>query len=217
MLGIGKDRKAALAVRDNDRLDELGIGDAIEGLAGLITMGAAWESIDAYYALALALQVDGKSAFSHFAALRVQELLEQGEQSIVANLPETAFEPENLAGIGYNLSRDTEAAEAEFESLRQQADAWHDKRTAYMLAAMGEGRHPDTHPDFWAGFDGDPERVEIPDQGAITAFWNSTRAWWREGGYTIAIPIGLATVFVVGLPFVLRSKRRRRIRQADNW
>src|SRR5690606_17466089 len=44
VLGVGNSDRARTAVGDNDNVKEMGLGDALAGISGLITMGAAWES-----------------------------------------------------------------------------------------------------------------------------------------------------------------------------
>lgn len=209
VLGIGKDGRIRIATGDNDNLKELGIEDAIEGIAGLITLGAAWESVDAFYALALALQADGKSTFAYFAMLRVDELLDDGKKSVVAGLSPDALRAENVEFVGRRFSKDVASTMAEFNQLRQEADAWHKSRTNYMLERLNADQHPDTHGDFWSGFEGDPNRMQLPG-GLIHDFRQGIHALWISGW---AGPL-LFTAFVLALPvaYYFYARRRDRLR-----
>ena len=63
--------------------------DAVRGLAGLIVLGDAWESVDVFHALNVALQRDsvrydrgregGRNTLAYFAWLRCRELIDVGQ------------------------------------------------------------------------------------------------------------------------------------------
>lgn len=210
VLGIGKDGHIRIATGDNDNLKELGIEDAVEGIAGLITLGAAWESVDAFYALTLALQADGKSAFSYFARLRLEELIHSGAKTVVAGLQGDSpqLEPERFQNMPSPV-KDKSGTKAEFTQLRQQADAWHNTRTSYMLERLNAGEHPDTHPDFWSGFEGDPYRMQVPSGVLYEAggFWRAI--WISDASRAIAIFIGGVTLLVAYFFYARRRDRKR--------
>jgi hypothetical protein len=43
-----------------------------------------------------------------------------------------------------------------FRDLRAAADRWQAQRTAFMVARLKTGRHPDTDPSFWNGWQDTP-------------------------------------------------------------
>ena len=129
--------------------------DAVRGISGLIVLGDAWESVDVHWALGAALRADGDSALAKLARLRIDELVSAGKQSL-----HPAFDPHQLlANPGLEGSRggglyesDITAIEAYFKRARASADALQQRRWAFMEARFVEGKHPDTHNDFWHGW-----------------------------------------------------------------
>src|SRR4051812_24611669 len=69
------------------------VDDAVRGLAGLIVLGNAWESVDVFHSLNAALQKDtlgfardrdgGRNTLAYFAWLRCRELIEAGKNSML--------------------------------------------------------------------------------------------------------------------------------------
>ena len=55
--------------------------DAVKGWSGLIELGAAWESVDIYRALALALLRVRAGGLAHVTLMRVRELEPEGKSS----------------------------------------------------------------------------------------------------------------------------------------
>ncbi len=43
-------------------------------------------------------------------------------------------------------------AAREYRRLREEAEEYQAKRTAFMMARLQQGRHPDTDPTFWQGW-----------------------------------------------------------------
>jgi tetratricopeptide (TPR) repeat protein len=148
--------------------------DAARGLAGLIALGASWESVDVFHNLALVLRlVHGKIALSALASLRAAELVAQGKKSLHVNAAATAsgigfpmssyrFEPRNWKEIQrlfgpitrqqYKEMKGKTNLEKEYFLLRKEAEDWNSARTSYMMAQLQAGRHPDTNADFWSEF-----------------------------------------------------------------
>lgn len=144
------------SVEDDGILDAQGLGDAIPGLCGLITLGAAWNSFDVTAALAYALAADGRQTAAKFATTRCQEILVNGGRTMVANAPTDQRELLDLLPhlIGKDVSE-------RFSRLRAKADSWARVRDAYLLERLDRGEHPDTHPAFWSAYDGDPSRIDV--------------------------------------------------------
>lgn len=136
---------------DRGKLRDAGLSDAAEGLAGLITLGEAWESLDVCCALAVALNDEGNASLAYLARLRCRELINAGARSLHPDAPSPDEIAESLSLIGRSAHDQDEIAEF-FEAARAEAEHRRTERTAYMLARLRAGEHPDTHPDFWSGF-----------------------------------------------------------------
>ena len=71
--------------------------DAVRGLAGLVVLGNAWESVDVFHALNVALQRDsvgyergregGRNTLAYLAWLRCRELIDAGKGSMLPDAP----------------------------------------------------------------------------------------------------------------------------------
>jgi tetratricopeptide (TPR) repeat protein len=117
----------------------------IEGISGLIQLGAAWQSPDAFRSLAHVLDSSRLSSLAELAYLREAELLTAGKQCIhpLAKVRD---------GIAPNRSRlleDPQPIRDYFPIARTAADNRNQAWLAYQRARFTEGMHPDTHPDFW--------------------------------------------------------------------
>ena len=126
--------------------------DAPDGLAGLIVMGDAWQSVDIYNALGVALQAHGHTSLDRLAILRARELIQSGKQSINEQL--RADDPnldKAVERIDSFLTR-PEQVDRFYTKARAAADDWHAKRTAFMMERLESGRHPDTDATFWDGY-----------------------------------------------------------------
>ncbi|MCA8935946.1 MAG: hypothetical protein KDB68_07045 [Planctomycetes bacterium] len=214
-LWIGRDGERLLQTSENSRLEEMGLEDAINGICGLITLGAAWESVDAFYTLSLLLQIDGRSSFAYFAMLRVSELLEKGKRSIAGGVPLTA---ESARGPRFRMRYLPQArvaeVEAEFETLRKQAESWQASRTDYMQTRLAGGLHPDTHDDFWDEFEGDPEHMEVPSGAIYEAGGMVMAVLHSDWFWILCIFLGGATLMTA---YYLYAKRRDRKKRATRY
>lgn len=173
-------------------LGRAGIKDAIEGLSGLIVLGDAWESVDVFLALAMALEGRGHAGLALLAKLRVGELLADGRHSLHPDATEQSVR-DKMAWLGmYHL--DKVRSEEFFAQARKYAADWQAHRTAFMSARFQTGLHPDTHAEFWEGYVELPGAPELPD----TPLWERPYA-------NFLIVSGI--VFVAGV-FVLWLWRR---------
>lgn len=124
--------------------------DAIEGLAGLVVLGAAWESVDIFDAIgALAKQRRQNPELVSFSALRVAELQKAGRKSLSTEPLFSQKEPSEWLQERYKL-------------LRDDADLWQKERTEYLVARLNAGRHPDTDPTFWNDWHPRPAPIFSP-------------------------------------------------------
>lgn len=147
---------------------------AVRGLAGLVALGRSWESVDVFHNLAMVLRKQQKTALSAVASLRAWELVDSGKKSIFMGAPANLrpavglalntfsfegrswSETQNIFGkiskADYRKMKGKEIVEKQYYALRDEARAWQDARTQFMLGRLQAGKHPDTHPDFWTGF-----------------------------------------------------------------
>ncbi len=134
--------------------------DAVRGLAGLVVLGNAWESVDIFHALNVALQHDtlgfkqdrdgGRNSLAYLAWLRCRELIDAGKNSMLPDAPKGAALKDRLPRPDFVES--DRLLDPAFANLRAEADAWQEARTAFMLERLNAGRHPDTDPEFWGGY-----------------------------------------------------------------
>lgn len=136
-------------------LEKTGYSDAVEGLSGLITLGAAWESVDIFNALSRALSDQGDAVVAALAQMRVDELLNTGHQSLSKN-----FEKSNPLGLSKNIAMST--MEPYFMRARAEADGWVARRNFFITDQLALGLHPDTHPDFWDDWEETTSPPRIP-------------------------------------------------------
>jgi tetratricopeptide (TPR) repeat protein len=189
--------------------------DAVQGLAGLVALGNAWESVDIFHALNVALQRDslgfergpegGRNTLAYLAWLRCMELIDAGKVSMLPDapkgqdlkplLPRPVFvEPDNIL-------------ESAFRKLRAEAEAWHAARTAFMMSRLKEGRHPDTDPRFWDGYTERPA-PSLPTQ-SISEAYEARRALRERLSLLTVIGVPVLAIVLAGL-LAVRSKARRR-------
>lgn len=138
--------------------------DVVLGLLGLVTLGAAQESVDVYTALAIAMTQQENTSLGLMAALRVDELVAQGLES----LHPVAFKSEDsqvLTSDFYTLSlleEDFAEVESYFDRAREAADEYRIEYASFVQQQLDSGLHPDTDEVF---FDGEPEALlpEMPN------------------------------------------------------
>jgi hypothetical protein len=198
-----------------DLTDPQEADDAVRGLSGLIVLGNAWESVDIFHALNVALQRDslgyqrgregGRNTLAHLAWLRCRELIDSGKGSFLPSAPHGEALKALLPPPGF-----VKAAillNPAFPKLRAEADDWHEARTAFMMSRLEAGRHPDTDPMFWNGYTDRPV-PGLPTRSVPDAYdaWQSSQ---RTMVLLALIGVLLATALMVGL-LVVRSARARR-------
>ncbi len=117
----------------------------IAGISGLIQLGLAWESSDAFRSLAAILDSGEMSSLAELAYLRESELIAAGKGSLhpIARVREL---------IHPNHSRfllNRKPVGVYFPIARAAADRRNAAWVAYQEERFAKGMHPDTHPDFW--------------------------------------------------------------------
>ncbi|MGV3617664.1 MAG: hypothetical protein ACO1SV_20250 [Fimbriimonas sp.] len=168
-----------------------------EGLSGLVVMGNAWESPDAFGALAYLAQDNPRLV--EFGALideRREELVRDGKRMRIPSRLETM-----------PVTNVHDATRREFQRLRTEADAWHGAREAFMLARLKAGKHPDVDADFWQGYEDTPP----PKLDA------SIRPPTTSGAITQTLVL-VGALFLIGLAIlvyaVVNLRRRFKLRAA---
>ncbi|MEP4078320.1 hypothetical protein [Haloferula sp.] len=117
----------------------------VEGIGGLIQLGAAWQSLDAFHALTRALRYDELASLAHLSFNRELELYDAGSRSIH---PLKSVRDK----VHPSQPRETKHREPadEFFVLARAAAVERNKSwNNYQTEQFEKGLHPDTHPDFW--------------------------------------------------------------------
>jgi hypothetical protein len=191
--------------------------DAVRGLTGLIVLGNAWESVDVFHALNVALQRDsadgfergrdgGRNSLAYLAYLRCRELIDHGARSLVPGTPQG---PDLVARLRRPDFIDTLwGLDRAYADLRREADAWQNARTAFVLTRLRQGRHPDTDPTFWRGYTEAP-RPRLPEVSVPQTFHDSLA---RRAHIALALLIGMGVSLVLGIVWIRFHLRRRRLR-----
>ncbi|MFI4915000.1 MAG: hypothetical protein ACIAS6_00660 [Phycisphaerales bacterium JB060] len=176
--------------------------DGPEGVAGLVALGNAWNSFDVFFSLGLALNSHAHNSLAHLARLRAKEIADAGGRSLHAGADLSTFDPDDhVRSID---ERQQAAVEAFYTQARAEADAWHAARTQYIMARLEQGRHPDTHPDFFAAWVEPSSMPALPNGflGIATITDDLIRA------IVIGIAV-LAVLLLVALSAATRFYRRR--------
>lgn len=186
------DRYAVLSREAERSLGRLENPRASEGLAGLVTLGSAWESPDVFGYLHTTLYIRNRS-LAHLAALRSRELEAQGKKSLFEhNLPTQV--PTYL--------------EVAFATLRREGDAYRAERIYYMTRRLEAGRHPDTDPYFWNEFHPRP----LTDPASLVPLSARIDAFFSDPGRRFFVGFAAIAACAVALFLLVNARRRRRLR-----
>jgi hypothetical protein len=207
--------------------------EAVEGLCGLIVLGNAWESVDAFLALAAALEDLGEPGLALMARLRCEELIDAGRGSLVPGTP-TGEELKALLGprgVDYEdrAPSTSQHLRVRFVTLRREAESLNERRAAFLRERLEAGRHPDTDPSFWEGGPADvlalrvedspevrrvvgegyspPTEEELYDYGFFNPAPGSPRARILVAGIVILVLLGVSSPFLAF--FLVRAWLRR--------
>ncbi len=141
-----------------DDFDPAEAAEAVRGLAGLIRLGNAWESVDVFHALSVAMQYnrlgfepefqDLQLPLAYFAYARCQELIDAGKGSLVPNSPKGADLKSRITSVD---GIDSDDLRKKFEGLRHESDLDFASRQSYFGIQLEAGLHPDTHWEFMDG------------------------------------------------------------------
>lgn len=117
----------------------------IDGISGLIQLGLAWESSDAFRSLAAVLDSDQLASIAELAYLRESELMAAGKGS----LHPVAGVREKISPGHSHFLHEKIPVHDYFPIARAAADRRNAAWIAYQETRFAKGMHPDTHPDFW--------------------------------------------------------------------
>lgn len=131
----------------------------IRGLIGLVALGDEWNSVDVFYALRRAYEVTGNRRAATLVQERLEEMCGDEGRSRVVEAGTGAV----LAGrVPLKIKPDVlDPGVTSFTQRRAAFKAWQEARFAYIRKGVAEGRHPDTHRDFWADFDHPRPRASL--------------------------------------------------------
>lgn len=136
----------------------------VDGIYGLIQLGIAWESSDAFRTLASQLDAGGMASIAELAYLREKELIATGKGSLH---PVAKIRNEILPGRSTYLPPECfDSVAAYFPAARAAADGRNAAWVSYQETLFAKGMHPDTHPDFWKGWS-EPGFPEPPGLGLM--------------------------------------------------
>jgi hypothetical protein len=142
-------------VLDDSALARNNVAGCMAFLVRRIVYEDGWGDLDVMYAYSLALALTGRSEEALFAWFRVVELIDLGASTQVRGAPaDTALK--RLMGKHVEAIAGREDAEKLYVELRRQSDAWVEGRTKYASEQIQQGRHPDTDPAFWSGWNPEP-------------------------------------------------------------
>jgi hypothetical protein len=193
---------------------------AVRGLAGLIVLGNAWESIDIFHALNVALQHDtmgfdqdrngGRNTLAYLAWLRCRELIDAGKDSILPDAPKGEALKSMLPRPDFVMAE--KLLDPAFVKLRAEANAWQAARTAFMVERLKEGRHPDTDPHFWDGY------TERPAPGLPMISVPDAYQMWRRMQERLAliVVLGVPVLVIVWLAGRSARARQRKVKRTDD-
>ena len=163
----------------------------IDGISGLIQLGLAWESPDAFRTLAAALDSNELSSIAELAYQRESELLSAGKGSLhpVAEVRELIPPGKSR----FLLEKDRQRVRDYFPIARVAAERRNEAWIAYQEARFAKGMHPDTHPDFWEAWT-EPDFPEPPGPSLLQRWWSLA-----DENFGLAAMIFLAVVVAVGV------------------
>ena len=178
----------------------------VDGISGIIVLGAGWESVDMFDGLAEAFRWHRvrNSPIAVLADLRVDELLRAGKRSGWPGHPFLHYSSAPSAPVA---THEYWSTESNYVRLRKEAEEWQAKRTAYMMERLQAGRHPNTDPTFWA------EYKESPAPPIYNAPW-FVRAWWAILNMDF---FGAIAVVTIGCILFYLGVRKIAIRTGRNF
>ncbi|WP_395742485.1 hypothetical protein [Prosthecobacter sp.] len=182
---------------------------------------------------------DSHFALCYLTCLRMTELIKEGREPVYAGKdlhdwlqPEAHFKgskvpptreemlerlPLSLSRVGiWGGSGDQSAIPLWFHQARAAARQRLAAKTAFMQQRFAKGMHPDTHTDFWNGWE-EPQMPEVPRTKLEQRVGVPLAAWLSDYSHVGLVVFALAAGGVVAIYVILlvRRKRARPLISAD--
>lgn len=198
---------------DGRILEKMNTEGATKGLAGMIVLGNAWQSVDVYFALGFALINQGDSSLGILAYNRMYELLNEGKRSLHPKGPTVEHGFQLLDSQRYQEPVEHVAPLNEFfQDARQAAHEWQVHRIKFMHKQFAKGMHPDTHTFFWDGYKELDNAPPLPGEETGIAAAAEPEMDERDPGSMIMLVIALSLLvvaLVIAAVQTVRTQRRR--------
>ena len=98
-----------------------------------------------------------------------------------------------------------------YKKLRAEADSWQATRTAFMMARLKQGRHPDTDPTFWNGYKEAPA-PSLPSQSVPDAF-KAYMAYRQRFAVALFVIVPVLCIAAIASVSAILRRRSRSIRE----
>lgn len=170
--------------------------DVREGVIGIMALGNAWESVDAYRALLTTIgREDGVVAA--LLLKKIEDLENQGKEAII----DWGF----VGGqVHHGIAEQEEDVDNAFVALVKNGEEYRNHRTRFVNGQLAKGIHPDTHLNFWDGY----EEVGKVDMTVYSKRGRRNSAMWIE--YFVQV-VGAGLLVLVGFLGIRRLRRRRAV------
>lgn len=160
--------------------------DAVKGLCGIIQIGAGQDSVDLHLLLADTLAYENPT-LAHVISLRIADLLfnesrkpmirqfdwlhtlsvrDPADADSNTSISKAVVQLRYKALGGSQSTQNLDVVSAWFFKSRAAAIQRRSDKDIYILDRLNEGKHPDTHPDFWAGWK-EPAFPALPAQTSM--------------------------------------------------
>lgn len=185
--------------------------EAVDGLIGLIVLGNGWESVDVMMALGVMMQQGLHSSLAAISGMRIDELVEEGKVS----LHPSAYDAEGAeTPTGAPLAEavvDIDEVRAYYTAARNEADAHRNQLSDFISEKLAQGKHPDTHADFFIGA---PTAMIPAMPDGFLGYGGFDRSFLFA--QVLLIAIGIAIILAIGgIVYVIRRRRIARRQTAQ--
>jgi|GEM_PF-1643539 len=208
-----KERSRRVVEEKGERYHQLKLD--LAGMTGLISMGAAWESVDVFYALGLVLRELGEQGSSLYAFERASKLARDGKKSLAA----PSLNASRLADlIATQVPLESDCKFADFShdpDIEERARSWSSTQYAYISERLADGYSPVDIEAFWRDWSGERYfmRYERAIQHDIANCRLESDQDFGTLGKVLRWIVGLAflmlLVILIGRFFRRRSRRSR--------
>lgn len=172
----------------------------LEGVLGIMVLGDAWQSVDAFQLLKAGLDYkDGVTAY--LINQKIEDLESEGKVGMLEFVEFGVTQP------SYQVQGQENEVERAYAALIKNGDEYRNNRTEFLLAKLESGKHPDTDADFWEGYEA-VSPVDIGSFAPLINYKNQTLFQVLGAGLVvIGIPV---LVLVFGAIYLEKRWRKRR-------